>query len=744
MVDPSELEPDGIARREFTTSFRGFDQVEVRAYLGSVSRRLREVLDRERELERRVAELEASEGEEEVLDEHRLTVLLGEETARIFEAAREAAAEIRAKAEAKTAQLVRDAQDEASRLTAEASELLRLRTTEAETAASAIVSEAEERAAHAVSDAEAEAEAIRVDARAYAESVRAEADAAASAVRLEAEQVLERATAEAEALRAQATADAEAEVEAARQQGREMVAEAQVVRERILKDLARRRRTGKAQLEQLRAARERLLDAYALVRRTVEEATTELTVVVPEAKLAAEAAGRRVEADDDELSVEAIEAELDAGRVAGVPLLDTGEIPITRIPPPPGAEPELPVEVDEAPEAEAEAFDEAPDDEAPDDEALDEDVEIVAVEVAEEVEDDGEPEPEIDTALEVERVTLRVVEDLPDEPDEGDEPELSVEGDEAELSELSVEGDEGDEGDEAAAASVDDLFARLRSEVPATDDEPDDELTVDLTDGAHRAGEEEAPVEEVAAEAHAADGEVAEGDTADDTADPDDPDEAALDLRDRHLATLEADLGRALKRQLADDENDKLDLIRRRPAKAVATDVLPTLDEHRRTLVEAVTGALHDAVRAGAAFAREVLEADADGGAEVGAEVDDLAVELADSLLVPIRARVSELTVGTDPDDALDGVRACYRQWKGHIADLAGQYVHTAFNRGVFEATPDGVLVRWVVDPGAGPCPDGEDDALEGPLAKGTPFPTGHLHPPAHPGCRCLLVPGVQ
>ncbi|MEA2247481.1 MAG: hypothetical protein QOH46_2010, partial [Solirubrobacteraceae bacterium] len=24
---------------------------------------------------------------------------------------------------------------------------------------------------------------------------------------------------------------------------------------------------------------------------------------------------------------------------------------------------------------------------------------------------------------------------------------------------------------------------------------------------------------------------------------------------------------------------------------------------------------------------------------------------------------------------------------------------------------------------------------------KGEPFPTGQLHPPAHLGCRCLLVP---
>ena len=30
--------------------------------------------------------------------------------------------------------------------------------------------------------------------------------------------------------------------------------------------------------------------------------------------------------------------------------------------------------------------------------------------------------------------------------------------------------------------------------------------------------------------------------------------------------------------------------------------------------------------------------------------------------------------------------------------------------------------------------------ALAGPTVKGEAYPTGQLHPPAHAGCRCLLV----
>ena len=60
--------------------------------------------------------------------------------------------------------------------------------------------------------------------------------------------------------------------------------------------------------------------------------------------------------------------------------------------------------------------------------------------------------------------------------------------------------------------------------------------------------------------------------------------------------------------------------------------------------------------------------------------------------------------------------------------------------RGRFEATPGGVELRWVVDDDGRRCPDCDDNALAGPVTKGAAFPTGQVHPPAPPGCRCLLV----
>ena len=56
--------------------------------------------------------------------------------------------------------------------------------------------------------------------------------------------------------------------------------------------------------------------------------------------------------------------------------------------------------------------------------------------------------------------------------------------------------------------------------------------------------------------------------------------------------------------------------------------------------------------------------------------------------------------------------------------------------------SPDGAVLRWIplVE---GRCADCDDNALE-PTVKGRAFPTGQAHPPAHPGCRCLLAPAVS
>ena len=101
--------------------------------------------------------------------------------------------------------------------------------------------------------------------------------------------------------------------DAARDQARAMISEARAVRERILTDLAKRRRTAHVQLEQLRVGREKLLETMREARRVVDVATADLLHAETEARLAAESAGRRV-SEEPMPTAEQLGAELTGGR----------------------------------------------------------------------------------------------------------------------------------------------------------------------------------------------------------------------------------------------------------------------------------------------------------------------------------------------------------------------------------------------------------------------------------------------
>ena len=293
--EPSPLDATGIARRHFSTVRKGYDPTEVRAFLHELSEIVGRIQRGQAHQLDRAERAEARAQLAEQLDEHRLVELLGMETARVLEAAREAASDIRAKAEEAAARMVRDAQDEAH----------------------TIVEQAERDGADRKREIVSEAEQLRHDAEAILERRRAEGQELADEMRRAAEAERERMLAEGEQARAAAEADAERLRDTAREQGRQLVGEAEAVRERMLGDLARRRRTAREQLERLNAARERLLAAYEVVRRTVDEATAELTVVLPQAKVASETAARRVR-EEPEPSVEELEAELTVARMAGL------------------------------------------------------------------------------------------------------------------------------------------------------------------------------------------------------------------------------------------------------------------------------------------------------------------------------------------------------------------------------------------------------------------------------------------
>ncbi|MCU1459219.1 MAG: DivIVA domain [Actinomycetia bacterium] len=205
--------------------------------------------------------------------------------------------------------------------------------------------------------------------------------------------------------------------------------------------------------------------------------------------------------------------------------------------------------------------------------------------------------------------------------------------------------------------------------------------------------------------------------------------------RDLALTKVGRDLARRAKRTLQDDQNALLDALRTQRGRPVAAKVLPPVEEQ----IELWTTVLSDAVHAAFAAGYATVDDPADSELPVG-----LAAELAEALVVPLRERLVPAISGDssepDEDDDVAGrVSARFREWKNqNLENALGDGLAVAYARGVYEAAPAGALLEWVPAV-VGRCPDCDDNALE-PTVRGQCFPTGQPFPPAHPGCRCLLM----
>jgi DivIVA domain-containing protein len=118
--DPSS--PASVAEAGFSTARRGFNQDEVRAFLTSVAAELSRLQERERQLEARLRDVEAEAAAVPTpeLDEATVERLLGEETLRVLQTARESASQIKIRAEETAAKILNEANDEVNRLRQEA------------------------------------------------------------------------------------------------------------------------------------------------------------------------------------------------------------------------------------------------------------------------------------------------------------------------------------------------------------------------------------------------------------------------------------------------------------------------------------------------------------------------------------------------------------------------------------------------------------------------------------------------
>lgn len=638
--DPSS--PTAVAGATFPSSRRGFDQNEVRDFLRMVSAEISRQQERITVLERELLNAQQAAPVPQIeLNEETITELLGEETARIVQAAREAAGKIKVRSEETATRLVREATDEAARVR---------------------------------EDAELEAARVRQD----------------------------------------ATSDAEAEILMAKQQGRDMVNEARAYRERVLADVARRRELAREQIEDLMHGRDRIVQVFDRARIATEDVLRELDDVAEEpsefVNLAPTTGPIPIIVQADE--IEAREAMRPA--VSSAPAF-------------------APYDQDEdvAVMAEEVVIDRT---------ALIEDVVVIEKTVVEEpvIEAVAEVSVVVETSiapvveLVVETPVSNVVplfarqevqavdtddEDLDDEDDVNDPPLVIVEP-----------------KAKVVVPPADDIFAKLRRSGAESVAKEVATTQVKKAEPKKKTAEKETakvsePVIEKAVE-------IAAEPAIEEVAAP-----TPFELRDEALAPVIAAMSRRLKRVLADEQNEVLDILRGKlPVKTLDAIVGPKSD-HSARMIEALEASLKGAALAGAKSLSNA--SDKEVQKMVTSQMAAINEYVVATVVVPLRERLSRSISQASGDNAelTSLVRLVYREWKNtHVDTQVDNIAQTSFGRGAFAALTPGAQICWKVDPNGPACADAEDNSLAGFVGAGEAFPTGHTHAPAHAGCRCALV----
>ncbi len=499
----------------------------------------------------------------------------------------------------------------------------------------------------------------------------------------EAQRLREEAELESARRRQDASSDSEAELQMAKQQGREMVNEARAYRERVLGELARRRELARQQIEQLVHGRDRLLQAFERARVASVDVMAELTPLG---------------APDEYVNLSPT----------------TGPVPLM-VPARPLPSPEAPYDFVAEDEPEPEVEPEVEPVEAVDDQEAQQ----------EEQKDDQEDDQE-DEATIAPVVSLFAGEVDAAEVDTDDVPT----GQKASVEDLFAR---------LRAARADSVIERV-AEAVAEEAAAAAEAEADTGDGV---GEQlhSPPVLSIVADPtvqldvfqKSPEAPVVVADS----------DDSAFGRRDAELTPLIVAGARKLKRVLADEQNDVLHVLRRADAATSLKTLVPRSAEHVQRYAHAIDAELRRAAIAGAASVDQ-REAAAHERDIVKAKALRPAIDaLAGSLVSPLRERLERAVeqAGGDNGELASSVKAIYREWKTQrIDEHLDDVVLMAFGHGALVALTPGTPVCWAVDPNGPPCPDADDNALAGAVPAGQPFPTDHLCAPAHEGCRCMLV----
>ena len=561
--------------------------------------------------------------------------------------------------------------------------------------------------------------------RAEESATRLVKDAADDATRIR-----ESAMLEAQRIHDDAQSDANAEVEMAKQQGRDMVNEAREYREKVLSELSRRRDAARAQIEQLLHGRDRLMNAFERARIASESVLNELHDAHDEPETLVNLApttGPIPIVNPHHPSVTAYDQEVQTEVAAAVQhaeeIVRTGSTVID-------------MSLEEIFEPTAEELATVDEEEAVDvvETEVIEDVDVVEmVEVAEEETVDTpeaeviEPEEE-PTATNV--VSLFGRRNSP-------VPEIAPEVKEAESAPVAPVVDhpvnDKPKKDAKADHSVDDIFAKLRAGstqtvATATTEKADKPKPAEPKATKAKKADKPAPAKAKAPKAIEA------------VVDP-----ARFAARNEAIAPTVPNVARKFKRVLADEQNNVLEHLRGKRSSLEMDAIIGTIEEQAQRYAAAIA---EDSMAAAGAGAKSMKDARGTSKRVTQKVVNAEVVKaIADGLVAMFRED-TRIAIGEAEGDRgilASLMRDVYRKWKmtgidEHVDDV----VCAAFNIGAFVSLEPTADIVWMVDSDSPCCGDCADNSLAGSVTKGKEFPTGHAHPMAHAGCRCLIGPATH
>ncbi len=214
-----------------------------------------------------------------------------------------------------------------------------------------------------------------------------------------------------------------------------------------------------------------------------------------------------------------------------------------------------------------------------------------------------------------------------------------------------------------------------------------------------------------------------------------------LSRRKEALGDLPAQTARRLKRLLQEEHNELLDRLRTQRGKGELDDNLSPQSEQLGRFVSGLSEALNRA------FTEGRKAAGSKGSADPSAVVSKLVTR---QVLNPLRSEISKaIEAGLEAQDSASSLseRAndVFRVWKGVRTQLLGEGIaYAAYHQGLVDAwgSRPGATKSWVLSADEQDCPNDicRSNTDAGAVALKSPFPSGHLAPPAHGGCTCTLA----